>query len=123
MNRGPPGCTRRFPPTPRRRLLAVFDALAQWCASDEFRGCAFLNTSAEICDPRHPARAVCLEHKQSLRAFLQSLVSDAGIVNAESLAFQLVLLIDGAIAWAVLTHSPEPMARAKAAAAALLKSA
>lgn len=108
---------------PRRRILAVFDALTEWCARDDFRGCAFLNTAAAICNPRHPVRAVCLEHKVWLRAYLQSLTAGGGVGDPAALAFQLVLLIDGAIAWAVLEGSSEPMVRAKAAAATLLKSA
>src|SRR5690349_2759257 len=33
--------------TPRERILGVFDALARTCAQPNFRGCAFVNASAE----------------------------------------------------------------------------
>ena len=46
----------RLAPDPADRPLAVFDALGEWFASDDFRGCAFLNAAAEITDPDHPAR-------------------------------------------------------------------
>ncbi len=35
-------------PTPRARLLAVFDWLYEWFAEPDFRGCAFLDCFAEL---------------------------------------------------------------------------
>src|SRR5262249_36955631 len=40
---------------PRQQILAVFDGLSGWTASDTFRGCPFVNTATELADPGHPA--------------------------------------------------------------------
>jgi AcrR family transcriptional regulator len=41
---------------PREQILAIFDGLGRWTASDAFRGCPFVNTATELADPGHPAR-------------------------------------------------------------------
>jgi AcrR family transcriptional regulator len=106
--------------TPRRRLLAVFDAIAEWCGRNDFRGCAFINAAAEVCDPRHPARAVCREHRASLLAYLEGLSTGAALKHPREIAGQLLLLLDGAIVSSVLTGSAAPVAHAKAAAQVLV---
>ena len=40
----------------RQQILAVFDGLSGWTASETFRGCPFINTATELADPGHPAR-------------------------------------------------------------------
>ena len=39
---------------PTARLLAVFDALGEWFKTPTFRGCPFINTSAETPIPSTP---------------------------------------------------------------------
>ena len=53
---------------PAERPLCVFDALGEWFASEEFRGCAFINAATEIADPAHPARSAVEDHSSALRA-------------------------------------------------------
>ena len=52
--------------SPRDRALAVFDAYEDWLSQDGFRGCAFLNATAEFPDPDHPVREVVRHHKAAL---------------------------------------------------------
>ena len=40
--------------TPEGRLLAMFDALGEWFAAPEFRGCMFIKASAEYQDKDDP---------------------------------------------------------------------
>jgi len=42
-------------------------------AVDGFRGCEFINTAAEFCDPSHPVRVIVGEH----RAWIRDLMTDA----------------------------------------------
>ena len=109
--------------SPPRRLLAVFDALAEWCGSGEYRGCAFINTAAELCDPKHPARAVCREHKESLRAYLEQLAAAAELKHPGKVAGQLLILVDGAIVTSLLAGSAAAVGDAKEAARVLISEA
>jgi AcrR family transcriptional regulator len=83
--------------TPRGRLLALFDVLAEWFAQPGFQGCMFINAAAEFRDPGHPAPAAAAEHKALLEAYVRGLAAAAGAAEPERLAGQLVLLMDGAI--------------------------
>jgi AcrR family transcriptional regulator len=40
----------------RQQILALFDGLSGWTASETFRGCPFINTATELAGPGHPAR-------------------------------------------------------------------
>ncbi len=88
--------------TPERRLLAVFDALGEWFASDDFRGCAFVNTCAEYPDLAHPVRIAARAHKSAVRRYLRRLVVEAGLSRPERLASELMLLVEGAITSALV---------------------
>ena len=110
----------RLSPDPSGRPLAVFDALAEWFASDDFRGCAFLNAAAEIADPEHPARGAVRLHEERLAEHIGAICSGAGIPDAAAAAADLFLLVEGAIVCALVEGSAAPAARARATAARLL---
>jgi AcrR family transcriptional regulator len=40
------------------RFLVVIRSLKPWLLDTEFRGCAFINMSPEVPDPRHPLRLI-----------------------------------------------------------------
>ncbi|MFZ4877585.1 TetR/AcrR family transcriptional regulator [Janthinobacterium sp. Mn2066] len=102
------------------RLLAAFEALAQWFATPGFRGCAFINAAGETGDPADPIRIVAREHKASLRAFLLQLAIEAGVAQADALADAWLILIDGAISVALVTGDLQAASRAHAMARGLL---
>ncbi len=81
---------------PRERLLAVFDWLGAWHASEGRRGCAFLNAAAELAGPDDPAREVIARHKRWMRDYLAELAAQAELLDPDALAYDLLLLIDGA---------------------------
>jgi len=107
-------------PSPRARLLSIFGALREWFASDGFRGCAFINAAGEIGDADSPIRAVARRHKERLLAHVLSLVQAAGLPHADERARQLLVLIDGAIAVAMVTGDASITDSAERAAQALL---
>ncbi|MBB1593078.1 TetR/AcrR family transcriptional regulator [Achromobacter sp. UMC46] len=106
--------------TPRARLLSIFDALREWFASDGFRGCAFINAAGEIGDPANPIREVSRLHKARLLAHVLTLTQAAGLPDPDETARQLLVLIDGAIAVALVTGDLSIADSAERAAAALL---
>lgn len=106
--------------TPRARLMSVFDALREWFASEGFRGCAFINAAGEIGDPANPIREVSRLHKARLLAHVLTLTQAAGVPDPDETARQLLVLIDGAIAVALVTGDLSITDSAERAAAALL---
>lgn len=107
-------------PQPTGRPLAVFDALGEWFASEDFRGCALVNATAELGDSAPAACRVAKAHKRAVRKYLRALLNQTGQRDAEGSAAQLMLLIDGAIVEASLGVDLDSAQRAKAIAACLL---
>jgi AcrR family transcriptional regulator len=89
--------------SPRDRLLAVFDVLAELFATPGFRGCAFLNASAEA-QPGSAIQQVASESRAWVRSLLVELASDVGAADPPALAAQLVVLYDGATVGAQMDH-------------------
>ena len=92
----------RIAPDPPGRPLAVFDALGEWFASDDFRGCAFLNAASEFEDPQNPVRQVVAEHRQWYYQLLRRAFEDAGHELPTNAARHFVMLRDGAMSAAYL---------------------
>lgn len=105
---------------PVGRLLACFDVYGTWFENPEFRGCPFINATAELSDPTHPARNVAAAHKRAMLEQLIDLCKAAQVRNPRQLAEQWLLLLDGASAEAMLWQSPLPATRARQIARALL---
>lgn len=109
--------------TPVERLLSVFPALQRWFESPDFHGCAFINAAGEIGDARHPVRAVSRLHKQRLYDYLRQLTGACSLSDPDDIARQLLVLIDGAIAVALVMGDPTAAASAGRAAQVLLRCA
>lgn len=109
--------------SPRARLLSLFDALRDWFASDGFRGCAFLNAAGETGDDGSPIVAVSREHKARLLAYVRELTRAAALPEPDEAALQFLVLIDGAIAVALVSRDPAIADSAQRAAARLLPEA
>ncbi len=60
------------------------------------RGCAFINTAAELPDKNHPARRIIEQHKSELRRKLIALCDEAGLIEPDLLADKMFLLCEGA---------------------------
>ena len=106
--------------TPRGRLLALFDAFAEWFSEENFRGCIFINATAEFsgnCDSIH---AVAAEHKRLVASFIRGLAVAAGAKNPDVLADQISLLLDGAIVCAQVLDDGAWARKAREAAEVLI---
>ena len=90
---------------------AVFDALAAWLESTEFRGCGFVNALAETGEVTAEHAAIIRSHKQALIDFLARFTE-----QAEALA----VVVDGAIVQAAVFGSIEPVEAGRQAAAGLV---
>ena len=109
--------------TPREKLIAIFDALDEWFAQREFRGCMFIKASAEYQEKEHPIHFQSAEHKRLLYEHFKTICRQAGATAPEDLARQILLLKEGAIVMAVLGQNCDAAHDAKLAAQTLLASA
>lgn len=96
---------------PGAQLRGLIAAVIEKVRRPDYRGCPFLNTSAEFPGPEHPARAVIAGHKREVRARLLECCRRLGAARPEMLTEQLIVLMDGVYAY------PESFADAEAAAA------
>ena len=109
---------------PAVQVLRVFERLERVLAGPGFRGCPFVNAVAELGEPGHAANAVALAFKEQRRAWFRDLLTGLGVADPAGLATQLVLLVDGAIAQALVrgdgVQGDPAMARAAREAARVL---
>jgi AcrR family transcriptional regulator len=108
---------------PAQQILQDFDRLERAFASEGFRGCAFVNAVAELKNPQHAANAVALQFKELRRQWFQTLLARGGATDPAGLSLQLLLLVDGAIAAALVRKDPTVARAAKEAARVLLHAA
>lgn len=110
---------------PLQQILGVFDALARAFGRGGFRGCPFVNAAAELGGVgEHPALAVVRDFKLERRRWFEQQLHALGVADAGLLAYQLVLLVDGAITHSMIRGGdPQAALAARAAARQLLKAA
>jgi len=106
--------------TPRERLLALFTALGNWFKNDDFNGCCFINATAEYADKESPIHMAADDHKRLIRAYILELAAAASAKNADELADQLMLLMEGAIVSAQISGENRSAQHARTAAEALI---
>ena len=100
---------RRHPPG--SALYALWDVLEQWFASDDFAGSPVAAAVVAPPDGRGPAaHAALVRHRQATRRLLEDLARSAGARDPDALAGQLLTLVEGAIAGALLDRQA-PAAR------------
>ena len=104
------------------RVLAFFDALAEWIASENFSGCMFINASAEYPRQNDPIHVACTNHKRLVIQFIEELLSSGNFNDSYNLARRMALLADGAIVNAHTTNDQNAAKEAKAMALIILES-
>jgi AcrR family transcriptional regulator len=83
---------------PRRELSEHLKWLAAYITGPRYRGCPFLNMAIEFPQAGLPGRIVAHKNKAELHRRFLTLAKAIKAKSPESLADQLVLLIDGAFA-------------------------
>jgi AcrR family transcriptional regulator len=114
---------RRIPPSdgpPDEQILAVFDRLHQAFVSGDFRGCPFVNAVAELAGSCQAAKLIAARFKQERWTWFRDRLIQAGSPDPDTLATQLLLLVDGAIATMLVREDPGVARAARAAAGVLL---
>lgn len=104
---------------PRDRILAIFELLSELAARPEFRGCAFVNASAEGARDGG-VDEVSADMRAWLRALLVGLARQLGALDPDELGRQLQLLHDGAIVSAAMDRDPSAPREAAATAGMLI---
>jgi AcrR family transcriptional regulator len=108
---------------PAEQILATFDSLERRFASKDFRGCPFVNAVAELGAENRAVRKIAIAFKESRRIWFRDLLMQLAVANADDLATQLQLLVDGSIAQDLVRNDPSMARAAKAAASVLLANA
>jgi AcrR family transcriptional regulator len=107
---------------PRARILAVYDVLGTLFAQPDYRGCAFMNATAEAAPDSVEARAATAFRAWVHNLFLD-LATDVDADDPKQLAETLVLLYDGAVATAQMDKAPEAARTARRTAELILDNA
>jgi AcrR family transcriptional regulator len=106
--------------TARERILTVFDVLEAWFKDPEFNGCCFIHAAGEYGRKDDPVHIAAAEHKARILSYLRELALAAGATNADDVARQLMLLMDGAIVTAHVSGDVAGARGARTLAEALL---
>jgi len=121
--------SRRFVPLPlsdvppTEQILGAFDRLERSFANKAFRGCPFVNAVAELGDSNDDAAKIAIAFKEQRRVWFRDLLIQLGVADPDVLAMQLAILMDGAIAGALVRGDPKIARAAKDAARVLLRAA
>ena len=109
--------------SPVEQILGTFDSLERRFSAKDFRGCPFVNAVAELGSEDQSVRKIAVEFKESRRLWFRDLLVQLGVTEAEALATQLALLVDGSIAQDLVRNDPAMARAAKEAATVLLRNA
>jgi AcrR family transcriptional regulator len=104
---------------PRDRLLGVFDVLGEATEKPGYRGCAFVNASAEA-QPGGVVEQASDAARAGRREFFRGLAVDAEVLDPDYAAGVMVLLFDGAAVGSRMDRDPGAAKAARAIAEGLL---
>ena len=108
---------------PVEQILGTFDRLERGFAAKVFRGCPFVNAVAELGAEDRSVKKIAIAFKESRRIWFRDLLMQLEVADANGLATQLQLLVDGAIATDLVRKVPSAARAAKDAARVLLRNA
>jgi AcrR family transcriptional regulator len=108
---------------PIEAIPRLFDAVAEWLESTDYRGCPYLNSMVELADHAHPARQVVSDYLQEIEDYLSALVEAGGYRDPRELGAELQTILSGSISLAMARRSTASAVRARDVALALLNAA
>jgi AcrR family transcriptional regulator len=92
---------------PRNQLRAYMAFIAESATTPGYRGCPFINYSAEFPDPSHPGHRVAEANRIEMRRRLLEWTMAMKVAHPSNLADGILLLIDGAYASSQTLGGPE----------------
>jgi AcrR family transcriptional regulator len=107
----------------REQILGYFDRLERMFADGGFRGCPYVNAVTELGDRKHAATRIAVRFKEQRLLWYRTLLARMGVKDPEGLATQLQILVEGAIASALVRDDPTVGRSARAAAEVLIDAA
>src|SRR5688572_16897097 len=78
-----------LPGSAHDRLLGVFDVLQAWFAREDFAGCPFINAVGEHDKSDARLRALALQHKAAVDAYLEQIAQAAGLRRTSAVISEL----------------------------------
>lgn len=108
---------------PAEQILGNFQRMERTFAGGVFRGCPFVNAVAELKEPGHAANKIAFAFKEQRRLWFRDLLAKLKVKDPDTLALQLQILADGAIAAALVRGDPKVAVTAGDAARTLLQAA
>jgi hypothetical protein len=107
--------------TPRARLLSLWDVLEEWFATEGFAASLVARAALALrSDPDDPVGSTVAEHRRAVRRLLEELADAAGAADPAGLAAQLHVLLEGAVASAMIERRPDVARTARRLAAIAL---
>src|SRR5690554_3136369 len=108
---------------PLGRMLAVFDLFVEWAESPDFRGSPLVSATFELGGQLNAARPFAQAHAKNVEEYFRQQAQEAGLHDADGLAVQLSMLLEGASVHVLITGDAKAAAFAKSAAASLIAGA
>ncbi len=105
---------------PRERLLATFGQLEVWLREHSFAGCPFMAAASEFGSEPNIVLQQVQMHKRLYLAYFEELARAAGTPDPRTAARQLVMLHEGAVAFAQVLGVKGAAETARKAAEAIL---
>lgn len=106
--------------SPREKILAIFDLVAELAAEPNFRGCAFVRASSEGSAAESKVTRVCADTRAWARGLYTDLARQAGVSDPGEVGRRLMLLYDGAMVGAAMEGGADAARIARAMAEELL---
>jgi AcrR family transcriptional regulator len=106
---------------PLEQILGAFERLERSVAGKSFRGCAFVNAVAELGQEVREINRLAVAFKERRRLWFRDLLTRQGVADADRVATELALLLDGAIAASLVRGDPAFVRAARDAAVTLIE--
>jgi AcrR family transcriptional regulator len=118
-----PGQLRKFASDPHGQLLAIFELRREAFERGDFTGCFAINAKVEFDGKHAGVETACVRYSRDLEGLMRELCEQAGYVDAERIARQLTVLLEGTIIYAQIHRDPSVAVTARDTAAAILAAA
>lgn len=107
--------------TPEQKIAIIFDWYERWFDSPDFNGCLFQHALAEFGDHEHPVFKAVARQKDALKQRIKEILeARMPVVQAESIASALFMMIEGATLVAQMGNGKAAIQDARQATARIL---